>query len=136
MMVASTSSSSAQAASSSSEAAASTSSSLSRLMKSNSGPHSIPTDDLLVIDVETTDLPERVRAKSGQPTIWNQFHPYTNSSAYKKAHILELACILYDKDGNEKEAFSSIIQPSGFVIDPNSPATKKHHITQEQALGK
>lgn len=73
---------------------------------------------VMVYDTETTSLPK-----------WDR-----PSADPEQPHIVQLAMIQYADDGTELSARSVIVKPDGWEIDPNSPASKVHGITQERAM--
>lgn len=73
---------------------------------------------ILVFDAETTGL-----IQYGLP-----------SADPSQPHMIQLAMIQYAEDGTELSARVVVIRPEGWEIDPNSPASKVHGITQERAL--
>lgn len=70
----------------------------------------------LFFDTETTSLPD-FRARSHDPS---------------QPHLVELALLLCDDDGNEIRHWCHLIKPDGWVITEEN--TKHHGITHEQAL--
>lgn len=73
---------------------------------------------ILVYDCETSGFPiwKAPSADPGQP------------------HLVQLAFLLFDQEGVEVEAFSAIIRPDGWKIDPEAAAV--HGITDEIAAEK
>lgn len=73
---------------------------------------------IVVIDCETTGIP-----------IWDQ-----PSADPRQPHLVQLAMIQFAEDGTELSARSVMIRPDGWVIDPESEASKVHKITHERAM--
>lgn len=70
----------------------------------------------LILDVETTGLPD-----------W-----HTPSDAPHQPHLVELAMLLVDGEGNPLDAYESLVKPEGWEIPDEAIAT--HGITTEQAM--
>jgi DNA polymerase-3 subunit epsilon len=71
---------------------------------------------ILVFDTETTGLPD-FKARSHDPS---------------QPHLVQLALVTFDEEGNETMAQSVIIKPDGWVISPELTAI--HGISQERAM--
>lgn len=69
-----------------------------------------------VFDFETTGIPD-----------WKQ-----PSEAGHQPHIVEVAALLCDAEGNIKDRYQVIVRPNGWVIPEES--IKQHGITMEQAM--
>lgn len=72
---------------------------------------------ILAYDVETTDLP-----------AWND-----PSDAPHQPHVIQIAMILQDMDGNEVDRFAGIVKPGAGAV-MGSEAFKAHGITLERAM--
>ena len=72
----------------------------------------------LFFDTETTGLPRNWKA------------PVTDLSNWPR--LVQIAWLLYDKDGNKISGNSFIIKPSGFTIPPE--ASRVHGISTDKAL--
>jgi len=72
----------------------------------------------LLFDTETTGLPKNWKA------------PVTDLNNWPR--LVQLAWLLYDKNGNQLSAKSFIIKPAGFAIPPES--TKIHGVSTEKAI--
>lgn len=70
---------------------------------------------IVAFDTETTGLPAW-----GLPSD----HP-------SQPHIVELAAVLYDDDGTERDYYHTLIQPNGWLIPPE--AVRIHGITTSEA---
>jgi len=69
-----------------------------------------------VFDFETTGIPD-----------WKQ-----PSEAGHQPHIVEVAALLCDAEGNIKDRYQAIVRPNGWVIPEES--IKQHGITMERAM--
>lgn len=73
---------------------------------------------ILFLDTETTGLPLNWSAPINQVSNWPR--------------LVQLACLLYDEEGNLLEERSHIIRPEGYTIPAAS--VKIHRISTERAL--
>lgn len=71
---------------------------------------------VIVFDNETTGIPD-----------WK-----SPSEAPHQPHLVEIAAILHNADGQAEETFSAIIRPDGWVI--TDEVAKVHGITHEMAM--
>lgn len=71
---------------------------------------------ILTYDTETTGLPD-FKARSSDPA---------------QPHLVQIALILAEDDGTEREAISHIIRPDGWTISPE--VTAIHGISHERAM--
>lgn len=79
----------------------------------------ITRNNYLFFDTETTGLPRSYNAPASQLNNWPR--------------LVQLAWLLYDKDGNKLKQVSQIVKPEGFVIP--AEASNIHGITTERAMG-
>lgn len=65
---------------------------------------------ILVLDTETTGLPDRLK--------FNDFYDYSFSRYYSGSRVIELACVLYNNEGNILQKHSWLISSEGVEIPP------------------
>jgi len=76
---------------------------------------------IIVLDTETTGLPKNMG--------FNNYYPPNQISYYNTSRMIELAWMVFDKNGNEIKKQSYLIKSTGFNIP--TEATNIHHITDE-----
>lgn len=89
-------------------------------------PPSLPQPLTMVMDTETTGLPNSSPHES--------YPPYTDVEKYDNARIVQWTWGLYDDTGKQIELIDYIIKPDGFTIPPESTAI--HKISNEIASEK
>jgi DNA polymerase-3 subunit epsilon len=85
---------------------------------------SLPQKKIIVLDTETTGLPENGNGFGKLYAPWD-------CTKYRNARLVQVAYAVYDVNGQLVKEVSTYIRPTDFVISPES--TKIHGITQEFA---
>lgn len=89
-------------------------------------PPALPQPLTMVLDTETTGLPDREAHET--------YPPYTDVDKYAGARIVQWTWGLYDDAGKQVEIRDLIIRPDGFTIPAEAAAI--HKITTEIAMAK
>ena len=90
---------------------------------------------VLVIDIETTGLPER---KKGFHVGKDEYYDYTSLDKYESSRIVSIASYYSENFDvskiDDKNLQYFVIKPTDFTIDNNSTTTMINKITQEKAV--